>query len=363
MKISDTPNIRMINQHISGNKLDTPKDLLSQMGAIQAQDYAMSKWAIGLRIKNATEQQLNQAIDEGEILRTHLLRPTWHFVAAEDLNWIRKLTAPAIKASMKTRNRELELSNEVFKKSHKVIKAALKGSNTLTREELTFLLNKANIRTDNNRASHIFMEAELDGIICSGRTKGNKLTYALIGDRVRKSISISNDEAIKKLAHIYFASRGPAELDDFAWWSGLTKSIIKNALALSDTDTSRHKLDSLWSKHSPSQTDTPKNSVYLLPAFDEYMISYKDRSAIILFVDHRKTISSNGIFHPLIVENGIIIGVWKRTIRKDKILVEAETFKPLNKKIKEYIEIEAIRYGNFLGKDVELNAIRKVESV
>lgn len=363
MKISDTPATRLNNQHISGNKLNSPKELVSRMGAIQAQDYAMSKWAIGLRIINATEQQLNQAIDVGEILRTHLLRPTWHFVTAEDLNWIRELTAPAIKASMKTRNRELELSNEVFKKSHKVINGALKGDNSMTREELTSLLNKANIRTDNNRASHLLMEAELEGIICSGRTKGNKLTYALIEDRVRKSFSINNDEAIEKLAQIYFSSRGPATLDDFAWWSGLAKSKIKNALGLSNTDSSQQKLESLWSKKSQSEANTPKNSVYLLPAFDEYMISYKDRSAIILFIDHRKTISSNGMFHPLIVENGIVIGVWKRTIKKDKILVEAESFKPLNKKIKDSIEIEAIRYGNFLGKDVEINTIRIVESV
>lgn len=355
MNISEISAFRLINQHISGNKLNTVNALFSDMGAIQAQDYAMAKWAIGLRMKKATEQLINKAIDDGDIIRTHLLRPTWHFVLAKQLNWIRELTAPGIKSSMKSRNRELELTEEVFRKSHKILKGALKGGNSLTRDELILLLNKANIRTENNRASHLFMEAELDGVICSGRTKGNKITYALIEDRIHHHETVNKEVAVAKLANIYFSSRGPAELEDFAWWSGLTLTKIKSAAV-----ESINSLRKFRHKEYLTDSERSKNSVHLLPPFDEYIISYKDRSAIIFSVNHKKIISSNGVFRALIIENGIVIGIWKRTLKKDKVLIEAECFKSINRDIKNSIESEVIKYGNFLGKEAVLSDIHNV---
>ncbi len=189
---------------------------------MQAQDYNMSKWAVGVRLPGSTNKTIETAIDMAEIIRTHLLRPTWHIVSAKDIYWLLELTAPRIKASLKSRHKELEISEYVIKKSKKIIEDALLGDHHLTREELVGKLENSKIKTNNNRASHIFLMAELDGLICSGKIKGKKQTYALLEERVSRKKNFNREESLAELSKGYFKTRGPATLQDFAWWSGLT---------------------------------------------------------------------------------------------------------------------------------------------
>lgn len=357
MKKADITFIRMANQQISSRKFKSVKELVGYMGAFQAQDYPMSKWAIGLRLEDATEQTINNAIDKGEIIRTHILRPTWHFVSTDDISWMLKLTASKIRTSMSSRNKELELTEAVFKKSNKIIISALSGNNHLTREEIVALLNKAKIKTDNNRASHLLAEAELTGIICGGKSKRNKHTYALLEERVPIDIKMTMDGAASKLAGIYFKSHGPASVQDFSWWSGLNLNTAKKALEMIKHELVSFNSDTLtyWYSGILIENKDKKESVYLLPTYDEYMISYRDRTAVIIDEDHRKVISNNGIFRALIVVNGKITGTWRRMITKDKVMLEFEHFKQPDKKLKQLIEKEAARFGRFLGKRIELN--------
>lgn len=352
MKLSDITGIRLINQHISGNKLNTVRDLVSDMGAIQAQDYAMAKWAIGLRLNDANEQSIRKAIDKGDIFRTHLLRPTWHFVSAEDIQWMLSLTAPRIKTSMKSRNKQLGLTQPVFNKSNDVIKKVLTGDNHLTREELAAHLNKAKIKTDMNRASHLLMEAELDGIICSGKSRGNKLTYALLEERIHEPKSLNRDESLAKLADIYFKSRGPATVKDFAWWSGLSLTDAKTAVELINKKFAHFEVNkqTYWLKATTPSSRVKKN-VFLLPAYDEYLLSYSDRSAMLVSEKHKGIVSSNGIFYPLIVVNNSVVGTWRRTIQNNTVNLEMNFFEPQDANTKNLINKEAIKFSKFLGKD------------
>ena len=209
-----------------------PKDIVSWMGAMQAQDFAMAKWAIGVRLKGSTDKSIQASLDKGEILRIHLLRPTWHFVSSDDIYWMLQLSAHKIKSSLKTRHKELELSEPLHNKTRTIIERMLSGGESLTRDELATEFLKAGIRTDENRLSHILFRAEMDGIVCSGALKEKKLTYSLLEERVPQKRELSNEEALAELAKRYFQSRCPATIQDFIWWSNLSKSDAKRAADL-----------------------------------------------------------------------------------------------------------------------------------
>lgn len=351
MTSSEIANIRMANQQISLRKYTSAQKLVGYMGAFQAQDYAMVKWAVGLRLVESSVEMIDSAVDKGEILRTHLMRPTWHFVSSDDIYWMLDLTASKIRSSMGSRNRELGLTEAVFKKSNTVIRTALTGGKHLTREELILQLNKAKIKTDNNRASHLLAEAELSGIICSGKSKGVKQTYALLVDRVHQRKSISKDDALKKLAKKYFMSRGPAALKDFVWWSGQSITNCRNAIEIIEPEMERFEMEgqTYWMYPVNPGSGSGKDKVYLLPNYDEYIISYADRSAVLTSDKHRNIISSNGIFRATILLDGKIIGTWKRTLKNNKAAFELNYFTRPAPDIKSLTEAETERISNFWG--------------
>jgi len=355
MNQNNIANLRLSSQQIAETKFKTPKEIVGWMGAMQAQDFNMAKWAIGIRLKNAKEENVDAAINSGEILRTHLLRPTWHFVSAEDISWMIKLTAPRIKSSMKGRNNQLELSQKVLKKCNTLIGKVLRNGNHLTRKELLNEINKAKISTDDNRGSHILMNAELEGIICSGRMKNKQITYALLDERISKPKVVHKEEALGMLARKYFESHCPATLPDFIWWSGLSATEAKLALEIIKGDFISQKIGSeeYWFPYSFSFPKKFKESIFLLPAFDEFLISYKDRSAAIIFEHQKKAFSNNGIFWPVIVANGVAVGTWKREIKKDKIIIETNFFDQKNITPKS-IQKEAGKFGYFLNLKPEI---------
>lgn len=355
MTLSEISNIRLINQQIIGTKFKTAKETVGWMGAMQAQDYQMAKWAIGLRTPNATEKIIQAAIDSGEIIRTHLLRPTWHFVAAEDIYWMLELTAPRIKAFLKSREKQLELTGKIFLKCNTIFEKVLSGNNHLTRAELLGELNKTKIITDNNRSSHILLNAELEGIICSGKSKEKQTTYALLGERVTENKKLNKDEALSKLAKIYFESHCPATLPDFIWWSGLSVKDAKHALEMIKHEFVSKEINSkiYWFPSSFSVPKSFKESIYLLPAFDEFLISYKDLTAAIASGKHKYAFSNNGIFWPTIFINGHVKGTWKRAIKKEKIILETNFFEGSDRNINGLVEKASEKYSRFLNQKIE----------
>lgn len=352
MELSEISNMRLASQGIEPAAHKKVKDIVSWMGAIQAQDFAMAKWAIGTRLKGSTNDEIEAAFNNGEIVRTHLMRPTWHIVSSDDIHWLLELTATRIRSSLQTRHRELGLSKDLLSKSNDIIENVISEKGHSTREELSRKFNEANISTDENRLSHILFNAELDRVVCSGPLKGNKQTYALLCERVPKTKMLSRDEALAELAKRYFNSHGPATLKDFVWWSGLSVTEARKALDFVKTEFVSEIVNSeiLWFANSPTKSRRNKSSVHLLPAYDEFLISYTDRSASISKVVNPKAISNNGVFHPVIVENGQVIGIWKRSIKKDTVLIEAEIFNSLNQGEMQEIEDAAIKFEHFLNK-------------
>lgn len=359
MEHTTTGALRQQNQQIAQSKFSSVNELINHMGAMQAQEFNHAKWAVGLRLSNVTEKQVEDAFNRGEILRTHLMRPTWHFVSPEDIYWLVGLSAKQIKSAMKARNRQLELTETDFKASQEVMVRALEGNRYLTRDELSEFLNAAGISTKEQRLPHILMEAEIDRVICSGPMKGKKQTYALFEERVPNKIELTTDEALALLARKYFTSHGPATIADFTWWSGLPVSQARKTVALNENHLLSETINNETYWFAENQTINPlPDSAFLLPAFDEYLVSYKNREAAISAEHHAKAVSKNGIFWPILVINGIISGMWKYSIKKDQLILEFDFFRPILTKERDEVE-KAIRiFKNF--KDVDKLVLKSI---
>jgi hypothetical protein len=358
MILKEISNTRLTSQKIETAEFNTAREIVSQMGAIQAQDYSMAKWALGIRLPDWTDKKIESSIDNGEIIRTHVLRPTWHFIPADDIYWMLQLTSQKIRSSLKARHKGLELTESVIKKTNSVIEKSLLKEKNLTREELADVLNRAKIKTnENNRLAHVLLCAELGGIICSGPMKKNKMTYSLLSERVPVKKILSRDESLAELAKRYFTSRCPATIQDFIWWSNLSVTDARKATESikSGFFTERIGTAEYWFPNSFSIKGSENTSVHLLPAYDEFLISYRDRSSSLSSIHNKKTISNNGMFYPAIVINGQVAGLWKRIINKNKIVITTDFFQPPDNHAKNLTVEKAEIFGRFLGKEAEIH--------
>jgi hypothetical protein len=356
MRSSDILQYRLHNQHLVRPALATPVDVVRWFGAVQAQEYFDAKWAIGQRLGRATLAGLENAFNAGEILRTHVMRPTWHFVAPEDIRWMLELTAPRINSAMTSYNRILELNDALFAKSNAIIAKALRDGNYLTRQEIKPILERQGITTNVQRLAHIVSRAEIDGLICSGPRKGAKFTYALMDERAPKAKRMSFEESLAELALRYFTSHGPAQLQDFVWWSGLKTSDARKGIAILDTQLVSETIDGktywLASNMKPSRTASPM--VHLLPIYDEYMIAYKDRSMFAPVVSRQMDARNNLIFNHMIILEGVIIGAWRREIKKDQMNLALHMFTTIRGAHQDALDEAIEAYGTFLNMPVSI---------
>lgn len=360
MDASTLANIRLSNQQLIHSKLTTPSEVVSWMGAMQAQDYQMAKWAVGLRLPASTDKMIEQALTEGQIIRTHILRPTWHFVTPEDIRWMLPLSAPRVRAAVRAADKMYGFTDEMVARNNKTVAAIIEKNGHLTRLQIEAELNKLGITTDdNNRMAHIMMRAELDGVVCSGEVKGNKQSYCLLDERVASLTPLPQDEALEKLARKYFTSHAPATLHDFVWWSGMKVADARLGMELIKNDFEIVSIGSAnyWVNRSANAASTNDKSIHLLPAFDEFIVSYKDRKHIFVDTDYKKIITSNGIFRPAITRGGHVVGAWKRSKKKSEITAESEMFDNVGKKTLSEIDLalDAYKLFNVVANPNDLN--------
>ena len=336
-------NGHFLSQTLSG----TPKLLVEKMGAIQAQDFAMAKWALGIRLSGCTNQTITEACNRGEILRTHILRPTWHFVSPANIRWMLSLTAGKIKSSSKSRDRDLGITEELYERTNRIIRKALEGNKCLTKDALALEIGKAKIKNDTPHITHFLMRAEAEGIICSGVLDKNAHTYALLEERVPSVPALPKEEALAQLVRIYFTTRAPATLQDFCWWSNLSLTEAEKGLNAVKPEFFPEKIggQTYWIPNSYNLEESSDN-VFLLPAFDEYIISYRDRSAALLLETQSKAISSNGVFRPTIVAKGKVIGLWKK-ITSGRRAVAFDFFNQPDEVIKKALDKSIENYHAF----------------
>ena len=269
MASSDIAHHRLYHQHLTANPFEKPADVVDWLVAVQAQDYFGAKWALGLRLRqDAHDADLDRAFNAGSILRTHVLRPTWHFVTPTDIRWLLALTAPRVLAVNAAMYRKLELDNATLKRGHKAMTKALHGGQHLTRDELRATLEKAGLAVGTGqRLAYMVMAAELDGLICSGPRRGKQFTYALLEERVPPVAPLQRDEALATLTRRYFASHGPATAQDFAKWSGLTSADAKRGLEMVGTQLQHETLNGAeyWFSSSAAPLNAKRASTHGLP--------------------------------------------------------------------------------------------------
>jgi hypothetical protein len=349
---------RLINQGLVRPTLITAGEVVARLGAVQAQDYAASKWGIGQRTSGLTDAEIEKEIDDGSIVRTHVLRPTWHFVAAADIGWMLALTAPRVHAANAYWYRWLEVDDAVARRSRGVIEKALREGKHLTRAELGHALTSAKIQIANpTRLACIVMRAELDGLICSGARRGKQFTYALLEERVARPAALERDAALFELAQRYFTTRGPATVDDFAWWSGLTKANAKRGVEAAAMHLEHESIEgrSYWFPAEQRRVRISAPLVHLLPNFDEYFIGLKDRSALAARLKSSgakpKATLLAGYF---LAVNGQMVGGWRRTFVGRTVVVEPKPLIRLSETERRAVGVAARKLGRFLELPVEI---------
>ena len=339
---------RLLSQQLICPQFSTPKEVVSWMGAVQAQDHKGMRWAVAMRTKKPSLKAFQKAFNTGEIVRFHLMRGTWQLVAAEDYRPFIQLCAPkaiAVIRGWMAANRISIPDDELFRiREHLCRIAADKRS--ATKEDIVQGLAERDIRMDDHRLSYHLRMAELAGILCSGDLLPMKASYALSADKMPASASMDREEALMLLSRKYFRHSQPATLEDFSWWSGLNLSDCRRGIALLGDWLHAEK----WQGREFFLTDDArtrgfqKDRCILLPAYDEYLISYKSRDLVLHPAHTARAHNNSGNFWPVFLLDGQVAGNWTAT--KNSLTLTPFSQNRLPSRQSQYNEVS--RYLNFL---------------
>jgi hypothetical protein len=358
MTLKQIAPLHLCNQQIAHQQFQKPKELIQHMVAIQAQDYLAALWAIGLRLPGQLcENDIELSISKGKIIRTWPMRGTLHFVPAEDTRWMLNLLTPRVIKTSAGRHKELELNKEQFTKSRNLIEKVLQKEVQLTRNDLYRKLEENGISTKGQRGYHILWYLAQNAIICFGPRHGKQHTFVLFDEWIPKHRTLHGEEALAELALRYIKSRGPVTEYDFAWWTGLKVSLARKAFHLVEEYFEKEEINNQTYRFPDfPKTNTDKSiDIHLLPSFDEMICGYKDRSAILASEYEKSVILRNGIIKSMIIKEGSVVGTWKRTLKKEKVLIETEWFNKLSKKDQPSFIQACEQYAGFLGKKADFH--------
>ena len=358
--IAEIVRVRLRDHALSHSEFRSPEQVVSWLGAVQAQDYPGAKWALGLRARDVTDAVVERAVSDGAILRTHVLRPTWHFLAPGDIRWILSLSGPRVHALNALYYRKMALDARTFSRAGTIIERALEGGKHLTRTELASALQARGIDAAGMRLAYLVMYAELEAVICSGPRRGSQITYGLLEERVKPTRPLDRDEAIAALAQRYFSSHGPATLRDYVWWSGLRTADAKAGIEMNRPALVSRVIEgrTFWSVESAVTRAAKRPVAYLLPNYDEFGIAYRDRD-VIPGVGRARAIGPTEEFAHLLVIDGELVGRWRRTQKTSATIVDAQPYRRLTSGERKALERAAERYAIFLGVPVTLTVPRR----
>lgn len=355
--LNSIPEQRLANQLVTRTARRDPAGVVAWLGAVQAQEYGPAKWALGLRLPaGTTDAKIQRALDAGRILRTHVLRPTWHFVTPADIRWMLELSAASVHRRMAVYDRRLGLDSAVFSRAAKICERVLRDGQFLTRKELGTRFAAAGLPADSIRLGHIAQYVELEGVICSGPRRGKHATYALLDERAPNSVRLPREQALGELARRYFRSHGPATIRDFVWWSGLNTRDARRGLEMNRA----HKLElegsTYWTLGRPAGVRPRRQRVHLLPIYDEYLVAYRDREA----VPHGSAMIPSRAggyvqFQHALVIMGQVAGTWRALQKANGVEVTVVPLRRLTTPEQRALQKDVARYERFLGSPVSLS--------
>ncbi|MDX6564320.1 MAG: hypothetical protein QOD65_4134 [Gaiellales bacterium] len=348
---------RLAGQHVPGTQLERPADVVRRLCAMQAQDYGQSLWAIGSRLRRGTAATVERAIAERQIVRTWLMRGTIHFTAPEDVRWLLALCAPRLAVAVARRHSQLGITTHDLDRSRELMREALAGDRRLSRPDVLRLLEDAGIETTGQRGYHILVGLARDGLICFGPMQGRQPTFVLLDDWAPRAEAreLAREEALADLAGRFAASRGPVTDHDLARWAGVTLADARSGLRNAAPALVTRELDGAEYWLAADQADAPspragRRRGYLLAGFDEFLLGYGDRAAQ-LAAEHASRVApgANGIFKPMIVVGGEVVGTWARTVHAKALAIELHPFALGVPELVPLVRADAERYRRFLG--------------
>lgn len=342
---------RLAIHGLSDPRFTAPEDVVRFFGAVQSQEYAVAKWSLAQRCSGVAQADVDRAIADGRILRTHVLRPTWHFVAREDIRWLLAATGARVQRGNASRYRQLEIDEGVLRKSRAILAKELRDGGHRTRSEIGTALQRGGITAAGPRLAHIVMHAELHGLICSGVPVGRQNTYALLDERAPNTDLPGEDDSIARLVVRYFTSHGPATVKDFCWWSGLTLRTARRGLETAGRLLERATIDSVEYWHAPDLPDPSSGAqaAHLLQAFDEYVVAYSE-SRTLAARPGISALPGPGESRHTVLLDGRVMGRW-RSIAKRGGHVEFDIEKGVSAAARQALTDAIARYYAFIGRE------------
>ncbi|MGH2679129.1 MAG: winged helix DNA-binding domain-containing protein [Actinomycetota bacterium] len=354
---------RIRNSRLRGDPFAVPEEAVGWHLAMQAQEYGPATWSIGQRSTGIDHADVDRALSDGAIVRTHVLRPTWHFVARDDLRWLLALSGPRVQQGNAGRYRQLGLDTRTLSRAEKAIASALEGGNRLTRDEIAAVFDRRKLVRDGQRMPYLLMHCELVALIGSGGRTGKQQTYALLDERIPPGRRLDRDEALVELVRRYLTSHGPATVRDMSWWSGLTMTDIRNALEMLGDEVGNEEVDglSLWSVTSEGgRRPPPARGAHLLQTYDELVVGYTESRFHGESVGElaREAWSDRTFPSGLVLLRGRVAGHWRRTFEPKRIEATIHLYHAVTDAGEKTLEAEAKRLGRFFGLPVTLDVSR-----
>lgn len=306
--------IRLLNHQLIAPRFDRPEDVVSHLGAMQAQENRLMRWAVALRTKHPSADAFRQAYDSGRIIRVHMHRATWQLVTAEDYGWMRELCGPRGLAGTLgwMHSNKISISDKEHSQIKDILCQVTSDKRSATKNDYEEALADKGIEMDEHRLSYHVRICEFEGELCSGDLLPMRPSYSLVSEKIPHTTYMDRDQSLAMLARKYFQSHSPATLEDFVWWSGLSVSDCRQGMASlgdelrSDPWQGRefHTLESC------RRRGFRRGELTLLPSYDEYLIGYKSRDVVLAAEHSHHAHTKNGIFYPVILRDGAVCGNW-----------------------------------------------------
>lgn len=347
--------LRLRNQGLTAVRWSRPEDVVSGFGAMQSQEHEIAKWSVGKRLHGAGQGDIDAALDDGRILRTHVLRPTWHYVSRADYRWVLGLSGPRVHRQNGYSYRLHGIEGRLAARTQRVMAEALEGGRSLTRQELAAELAARKIDASGQRLAYIVMHAELDLVLTSGPQRGKKQTYALVEERVPASPAPDRDESLGELARRYFTSRGPATEKDFSWWSGLTMKDVRRGIGVAGDALESAEVEGRMYHFAPPDRDddASQRADFLMQAYDEYVIAYSESRRLLdragLFARNRTR-----FYNPIVID-GQVVGFWRYSPGSRSRTIDIELMRALDGREREAFDGAVDALSRFAGRQVDVS--------
>ncbi|GAA3512260.1 winged helix DNA-binding domain-containing protein [Aeromicrobium panaciterrae] len=343
---------RLHAQGLDAPRFDTAVDVVRHLGCVQSQLHDMGLWAVARRTYGLTKADLDAAFARGDFLRTHVLRPTWHFVDPSDLHWLLAVTAPRISKILMSGLNTIGLSRDQLGRGAEVIVDALADGVARTRAELGEALAGAGLAHAGQHLAHTVMHAEIEALIVNGPMRGKQHTYVLLDSVVTPPPAQPRDELLALIARRYARGHGPVRDKDLAWWTSLTLTESRRAIELGELRPIDIGGETYWSPDAPVESAPPVAT--LLSNFDEYISYARDTEDYTLFSGAPEAMMRS---MGLLLVGGRLAGTWTRTIKSKTVDIVVDSSPRVTPPIRRALEAEAAAFGQFVERQPELQIL------